>query len=312
MTTAPAHTPYDGSSKPFAIGLKPIGFERWIEIDAHYPAYLQEKRRLYAQVPEKVFVAEPGTEAAQQEVSDLIAGHLHRHFPNLPAVPLPEPAGNALREHPLYRASLRVQEDLILMRRGETGWRLAAGSLCFPSSWSLREKFGRPLEQIHVPVPGFGPGSRPDLLIARMFDALSPEQLMERYNWSIQAGDALYLPLSDEARRARGKPAVEIPRWRPRRPRLHPRRAADAAQAPFLARRAIYHPHPPRPAEGAGRASRTGKAGFELCRATRRPRRRTARLQGHDGGPRPAGGTPAFHDRQRLNPFRFALTRPSL
>jgi len=209
MTTAPAHTPYDGSSKPFAIGLKPIGFERWIEIDAHYPAYLQEKRRLYAQVPEKVFVAEPGTEAAQQEVSDLIAGHLHRHFPNLPAVPLPEPAGNALREHPLYRASLRVQEDLILMRRGETGWRLAAGSLCFPSSWSLREKFGRPLEQIHVPVPGFGPGSRPDLLIARMFDALSPEQLMERYNWSIQAGDALYLPLSDEARdeRAASRPS---------------------------------------------------------------------------------------------------------
>lgn len=209
MTTAPAHTPYDGSSKPFAIGLKPIGFERWIEIDAHYPAYLQEKRRLYAQVPEKVFVAEPGTEAAQQEVSDLIAGHLHRHFPNLPAVPLPEPAGNALREQPLYRASLRVQEDLILMRRGETGWRLAAGSLCFPSSWSLREKFGRPLEQIHVPVPGFGPGSRPDLLIARMFDALSPEQLMERYNWSIQAGDALYLPLSDEARdeRAASRPS---------------------------------------------------------------------------------------------------------
>ncbi len=210
MTTAPpAHTPYDGSSKPFAIGLKPIGFERWIEIDAHYPAYLQEKRRLYAQVPEKVFVAEPSTEAAQQEVSDLIAGHLHRHFPNLPAVPLPEPAGNALREQPLYRASLRVQEDLILMRRGETGWRLAAGSLCFPSSWSLREKFGRPLEQIHVPVPGFGPGSRPDLLIARMFDALSPEQLMERYNWSIQAGDALYLPLSDEARdeRAASRPS---------------------------------------------------------------------------------------------------------
>lgn len=209
MTTAPAHTPYDGSSKPFAIGLKPIGFERWIEIDAHYPAYLQEKRRLYAQVPEKVFVAEPGTEAAQQEVSDLIAGHLHRHFPNLPAVPLPEPAGNALREQPLYRASLRVQEDLILMRHGETGWRLAAGSLCFPSSWSLREKFGRPLEQIHVPVPGFGPGSRPDLLIARMFDALSPEQLMERYNWSIQAGDALYLPLSDEARdeRAASRPS---------------------------------------------------------------------------------------------------------
>ena len=43
------------------------------------------------------------------------------------------------------------------MRRGEDGWRLAAGSLCFPSSWSLDEKFGRPLQEIHAPVPGFGP-----------------------------------------------------------------------------------------------------------------------------------------------------------
>lgn len=86
------------------------------------------------------------------------------------------------------------------MRRGDEGWRLAAGSLCFPSSWSLQEKFRQPLEKIHVPVPGFGPGSRPDQLIARMFDALSPDQLMERYNWSIQAGDALYLPLSNDAR----------------------------------------------------------------------------------------------------------------
>mgnify|MGYP000846223527 CR=1 FL=1 len=43
---------------------------------------------------------------------------------------------------------------------GEGGWRLAAGSLCFPSSWSLVEKFGKPLQDIHAPVPGFGPGTR--------------------------------------------------------------------------------------------------------------------------------------------------------
>ncbi|MGB3899163.1 MAG: DUF3445 domain-containing protein [Mesorhizobium sp.] len=251
MTTLPLHTPYDGTSKPFTIGLKPIDFDRWIEIDAHYPAYIEEKRRLYAEIPDKVFVAEAGTQAAQQEVADLIAGHLHQHAPTTlcpssaqsqRAQPTPTPPRSAqhlspskgerkgatpdissppsnggevvceanrsggrtpagsLSGQPLYHASLQVQEDLILMRRGDEGWRLAAGSLCFPSSWSLQEKFRQPLEQIHVPVPGFGPGSRPDQLIARMFDALSPDQLMERYNWSIQAGDALYLPLSNDAR----------------------------------------------------------------------------------------------------------------
>jgi hypothetical protein len=49
-----------------------------------------------------------------------------------------------MRAMPLKAAALLVQEDLILMRKGEDGWRLAAGSLCFPSSWTLTEKFGRP------------------------------------------------------------------------------------------------------------------------------------------------------------------------
>ncbi|TIO94692.1 MAG: DUF3445 domain-containing protein, partial [Mesorhizobium sp.] len=103
-------------------------------------------------------------------------------------------------------ASLLVQEDLIIMRRGDNGWRLAAGSLCFPSSWSLQEKFGKPLQQIHAPVPGFGPGTRPADLINRMFDGLQG-QAVERFNWSIQAGDALYHPLSNGERidRAVGK-----------------------------------------------------------------------------------------------------------
>jgi hypothetical protein len=209
LTKLPAHTPYDGSSKLFAIGLKPLDLVRWIEVDEHYPAYLAEKRRLYADMPDKVFVAEADTQAAQQEVLDLLADHLRRHFPELPDTALPEQPNGNFASQPLYAASMLVQEDLILMRKGENGWRLAAGSLCFPSSWSLVEKFGKPLQEIHVPVPGFGPGSRPDLLIARMFDALPAEQPVERYNWSIQAGDALYQPLSNDERddRAANRPS---------------------------------------------------------------------------------------------------------
>ncbi|TGQ25043.1 heme-dependent oxidative N-demethylase subunit alpha family protein, partial [Mesorhizobium sp. M4B.F.Ca.ET.214.01.1.1] len=79
---------------------------------------------------------------------------------------------SSLAGAPLVAASLLVQEDLILMRRDVSGWRLAAGSLCFPSSWALTEKFGKPLQQIHAPVPGFGPGTRPADLINRMFDGL--------------------------------------------------------------------------------------------------------------------------------------------
>lgn len=207
MTAVVTHTPYDGTSKPFAIGLKQAEPRDWIEPDGHLEAYLAEKDRLYAELPDKVFVAEPQTRAAQQEVLDLLVAHLTERFPETyrleggrclvagtdRAIDIANPGDN-----PLIAASKLVQEDLILMRQGEDGWRLAAGSLCFPSSWKLTEKFGLPIHHIHGPVPGFGPGTRMAELIARMFDKLAV--LVERFNWSIQANGDLYHPLSDRQR----------------------------------------------------------------------------------------------------------------
>jgi hypothetical protein len=209
-------TPYDGSSTPFTIGLKPLDLAEWLDMDASYDVQMRVKRRLYAKVPDKVFVAEPGTQQAQREVLDLVHAHVIERFPNRFRQ---DCKGIAITGHPalstaemramppLKAASLLVQEDLILMRKGDDGWRLAAGSLCFPSSWTLSEKFGRPLHEIHRPVPGFGPDTRNNELINRMFDRL--HQPVLRFNWSIQAGDALYHPLSHEGRveRAETRPS---------------------------------------------------------------------------------------------------------
>ena len=153
----PTHTPYDGSSKLFTIGLKPLDPDKWIEIDEYLKPYLAEKRRLYADIPDKVFVEEAGTRDAQREVLDLLGPHLLVKFPDLyqqtdaglEVIGATGDTAGDLGEAPLVAASLLVQEDLILMRRDDSGWRLAAGSLCFPSSWSLLEKFGKPLQQIH-------------------------------------------------------------------------------------------------------------------------------------------------------------------
>src|SRR5262249_12906587 len=118
VVTQPFHTPYDGSSKPFTVGLRPLDLDRWLELDEHREAYLAEKRRLYAEIPDKAVVAEAGTEDAQQEVLDLITEHLGRHAPGLASTaseaPSPAPDGAA---PPLETASLLVQEDLVLMRR---------------------------------------------------------------------------------------------------------------------------------------------------------------------------------------------------
>ncbi len=213
---SPAHTPYDGSAKPFTIGLKPLDPATWIEIDDHLEAYLAEKERHFAERPALVFAEEAQTRDAQQEALELLVSHLAAHHADSHAIDTAAVTIGAHRhvaldsaEPPLKTASRLVQEDLVLMRRGERGWRLAAASLCFPSSWSLAEKFGHPIEDIHTPVPGFGRGTRTALLINRIFDNLKPGQPVERMNWSLQADDALHKPMSSFQRneRAAARPA---------------------------------------------------------------------------------------------------------
>ena len=197
------HTPYDGSSKPFQIGLKPLDPATWIEVDDQLVIYLIEKRRLYQEETANVLVAEQGTEVAQQEVSDMLVEHLAKYFPTLNRHPgLRRDDGVGGKDHgvvggPLARAAALIQEDLVLMRHSPHGWRLVAASVCFPSAWNLHEKFGRPMHEIHDPVPGFGPGTRNAGLIDRMFDNLRVEQPVIRWNWSLYGDARLYHPASD-------------------------------------------------------------------------------------------------------------------
>jgi hypothetical protein len=192
MTDTPdLHTPYDGSAPPFAIGLARLDPETWLDIDSHLESYIAEKQRLTLERFDDVFVAEPDTLEAQREVEDLIRAHLGGHFGSAGPTPsktmLTTPDGTSLPV--LHQAALSVQEDLVIMRKGDTGWRLSAASVCFPSSWTLREKFRRPMHEIHGPVPGFAQGTRNAGLIERMFDNLRVDMPVIRWNWSVY-GDA--------------------------------------------------------------------------------------------------------------------------
>lgn len=218
MNPRPAHTPYDGSSNPFTIGLKQLDLARWIEVDNELAPMLAEKARLDALERDAVFVEEADTRDAQSEVLGLLLDHLlsehgdvYRQTPEGVAIrgtPQPVAVDDAATP-PLLRAARLVADDLLLMRRGPDGWRLAAGSLSFPSSWSLQEKFGKPMHVIHAPVPGFGAGTRNAELIARMFDKLA--QGVERWNWSVQADDRLAKPALQHKRGTVRAPRFDVP-----------------------------------------------------------------------------------------------------
>jgi hypothetical protein len=156
---------------------------------------------LLAERHAEVFAERPDSRPAQQEVLALLIEHLPRAHPDayrrdgsrIHIVP----AGVGIevespQEAPLECASRLVQEDLVLMARGDTGWHLAAASLCFPSTWVLAEKFGRDMDGIHKPVPGYAEHIGPRIL--RIFDNLQVERPVWRLNWSIYDSPELYAP----------------------------------------------------------------------------------------------------------------------
>jgi hypothetical protein len=186
----------------FRIGVQPLDAGEWLVVSDQLDAYRAEKAELMAQKAGEVFAAMPETHDAQLEALARIAAFTERHLGF--AIP-PCPRGEA----PLQHAARFIEDDLVLMRKTGAGWVLAAGSLCFPSSWRLTEKFGRPMDVVHGPVPAFGTGTRNASIIARMFDALAPDMPVIRSNWSIYPDNALHHPSSH------GEPVREFDPARP-------------------------------------------------------------------------------------------------
>lgn len=201
--SALTHTPYATGFRPFTIGLSALDPQRWIEPDDGIAAYLEEKQRLAQTRLADVFRATDDSLDAQQECLDLLARHLEQQHPvyysrsgfdmrvagqvvNLADEAIP----------PLMRAGFLVQDDLVIMRKRETGWQITAAHLSFPSSWVLAEKFKRPMEEVHEHVPGFQAGTRNAALVNRIFDNLLPSQPAERFNWSINWKPQLFHPES--------------------------------------------------------------------------------------------------------------------
>ena len=84
----------------------------------------------------------------------------------------------------LWRASLKVADDLVVMQLDDQGkYRLVAASLCSPSDWRLEEKLGASMAEVHGPIPRLNDeiGDQID----RFFTRLPTDRFTQRFNWSL-------------------------------------------------------------------------------------------------------------------------------
>lgn len=188
----PLYFPFAKTHWQLKLGLMPLKLADWIAIDSDYPAYLARKAELLQHQFSDVFADLPGSEPAQQEILELLLDHLLHTFPQYfdhhnhhITNHLTQQTWHKddFADHPLDLAGRLIQEDLCLMQPTPMGYSLIAGSVCFPSHWSLTEKLGQPLTQIHHPVPGYKSVlAQP---VDHYFDRLTGDHPGYRFNWSV-------------------------------------------------------------------------------------------------------------------------------
>ena len=65
-----------------------------------------------------------------------------------------EYADNVDPPYTLHNVAMQLQEDIAIHRIKDGRDWLAATHVCFPSGWRPEQKIGKPLDEIHAPIPG--------------------------------------------------------------------------------------------------------------------------------------------------------------
>jgi hypothetical protein len=197
MTAATAGLRFAVPLRP-TVGTRPIDESDWLIVDGDRAALLATKERLLVHDHSEVVQLADLPNRIGTEVAELVLNNYRRHHPGV----LTRSGGlvtdvdsglvvDLNADHPLLGISRVVAEDLCVMvdRGGE--WVLAGACVCFPSRWSLREKVGRSLDDIHDVVPGYaGPVA---VASRRVFDRLTDGVLL-RFNWTLLDDPELFQP----------------------------------------------------------------------------------------------------------------------
>jgi hypothetical protein len=152
--------------------LRPGDAPRFWQHSEEAEPVLAERRRWLATHPERHLLMLPEAEKAVHEAVSFIMTSIHR-----PAC-TPDQAAAALEP-----------DWVVLSGDAERSHPVIGGAVIFPSSWALEDKLGRPMHEVHAPVPGLQTaiGGQISAFLGRM----TPNTQRERDNWGLSADPAL-------------------------------------------------------------------------------------------------------------------------
>lgn len=202
MQTAPIlqdrlpHLPWIDPRTRRLPGILPVEGRDWLRLDEAYAPQMALRDRLIAAQAPVVHALIPTARPAADELYAAVLDWL-RAAPGFAVTDSAaiRPDGVTVPldpDQPLLTLGHLVQEDLCLMERLGEEYVLTGGILCFPASWSLKQKLGRPLTGIHDPVPVYDADIAKR--VARLFDAIRPGQALWRMNYLTYDDFVLHQP----------------------------------------------------------------------------------------------------------------------
>jgi len=194
--------PYDPTDNRRLPGIQPLPIEDWLIRDDAFAAQMAHRERLLSGKRSAVLAMDESARPAAEELLDMV---LDRAYPDAGAQ-VTRPDGVSVpidRADPMGTLGRLVQEDLCILERRADEHVLTAAVLCFPASWTLSEKFLRPLTAIHVPVDEYDANIA--ARVQRLFDGVQPGRPLWRFNALWYVDPELHQPRSETDRRPKAE-----------------------------------------------------------------------------------------------------------
>ena len=193
-------------------GVEPLNMDDWPRVDEAFAAQMALRKILITEQNDKVRAALPGSEAAAAELFDFVLATLaisDDYAISQDQVTRPDGVKVSADGDPLTVLGHLVVEDFNILQRApvDNRHRLTAAILCFPFQWSLAEKLGRPLTDVHRVVASY----QGDVAarVQRLFDGLRPGMGLCRTNGVTAQGVELFTPRL-EAERPPTRPKADV------------------------------------------------------------------------------------------------------
>ena len=178
-------------------GIAPVKGAHWFIVDGAYDAQMAHRATLIRERREDVIATDTPSKAACDEMLAQVLANLPDQFVST-ADQVRCPDGRVVaidHDDPFGTLGLILQEDVCLLEKRGDEHVLTGAVLCFPASWRLAEKIGRPLTQIHTPVPEYTDNIA--RRVQRLFDGVRSGHPIWRFNALWYDDPELHQPRSE-------------------------------------------------------------------------------------------------------------------